>query len=94
MACNDEKCPFHGKLSLRGRVLSGIISSGGMHRTATFLMERLFYIPKYQRYERRRTKLKVHNPPCIEAQKGDRVRVMECRPLSKTKKFVIIQKLG
>jgi len=75
-------------------VLSGIISSGGMHRTATFLMERLFYIPKYQRYERRRTKLKVHNPPCIEAQKGDRVRVMECRPLSKTKKFVIIQKLG
>ena len=38
--------------------------------------------------------MKVHNPDCINAKEGDLVGVVECRPLSKTKNFVIIRKLG
>ena len=43
---------------------------------------------------KKRTKMRVHNPPCIDASVGDKVTVMECKPLSKTKKFVIIENKG
>ncbi len=92
--CTDEKCPFHGKLSLRGRQFTGIVISTKMKKTAVIEFERLYFLRKYERYEKRRTRLKVHNPNCINAKDGDIVGVIECRPLSKTKNFVIIQKLG
>lgn len=91
--CGDENCPFHGTLSTRGRVFEGKIIAARMAKTATFELERRHYLPKYQRYEKRRTVLKVHNPPCIAAVADDTVKIKECRPLSKTKKFVIIEKI-
>ena len=92
--CTDVKCPFHGSLSVRGRQFSGTVISTKMRKTAVIEFERLYFLRKYERYEKRRTKLKVHNPECINAKDGDIVNVIECRPLSKTKNFVIIQKLG
>ncbi len=92
--CNNYKCPFHGNLSVRGRKLTGIVISAKMRKTATIEFDRLLYLKKYERYEKRRTRLKVHNPECISAKDGDITEVMECRPLSKTKNFVIIKKLG
>ena len=93
-SCNDLNCPFHGKLSVRGRQLTGTVVSAKMRKTAVIEFGRLHFWKKYERYEKRRTKLKVHNPECIGAKDGDIVNIMECRPLSKTKHFVIIQKLG
>ena len=92
--CNDINCPFHGKLSVRGRQFTGTVISAKMRKTAVIEFERLYFLKKYERYEKRRTKLKVHNPECINAKDGDVVIIMECRPLSKTKTFVIVQKLG
>ncbi|MEM2250672.1 MAG: 30S ribosomal protein S17 [Candidatus Hadarchaeales archaeon] len=92
--CNDPKCPLHGRLSVRGRVLEGIVVSDRMMKTVTVQIERLHYVPKYERYERRTSKIHAHNPPCINAKIGDRVRIMECRRLSKTKSFVVVEKLG
>ena len=92
--CNNLKCPFHGNLSVRGRKLTGTVISAKMRKTATIEFDRLFYLKKYERYEKRRTRIKVHNPECINAREGDITEVMECRPLSKTKNFVIIRKLG
>ena len=92
--CSDIKCPFHGKLSARGRQFTGTVISAKMRKTAVIEFGRLQFLKKYERYEKRRTKLKVHNPECINAKDGDVVKVIECRPLSKTKNFVIIQKLG
>lgn len=92
--CNDMNCPFHGGLSMRGRLFTGLVVSTKMRKTAVVEFERLYYLKKYERYEKRRTRLKVHNPDCIHANDGDVVRVMECKPLSKTKTFVVIQKLG
>lgn len=92
-SCDDKNCPFHGKLKIRGRVMSGEIVSAKMRRTAVFNIERRHYLPKYERHEKRRTRLKVHNPDCISVKLGDKVRIAECRPLSKTKKFVIIEKI-
>ncbi|TEU14402.1 MAG: 30S ribosomal protein S17 [Hadesarchaea archaeon] len=92
--CSDPKCPFHGTLSVRGRTFEGVVVSDKMSRAVTIEMERMQVIPKYERYERRTSKLHAHNPPCITARTGDRVKIMECRRLSKTKSFVVVQKLG
>ena len=92
--CEDSTCPFHGYLSVRGRQFTGTIVSAKMRKTAVIEFGRLHFLPKYERYEKRRTRLKVHNPECINAKEGDIVNISECRPLSKTKNFVIIHKLG
>ena len=92
--CEDSKCPFHGHLSVRGRKFTGTVISSKMRKTAVVEFGRLHFLPKYERYEKRRTRLKVHNPECINAKEGDIVDISECRPLSKTKNFVIIHKLG
>ena len=91
--CADYNCPFHGRLTLRGRRLSGVVSSAKMRRTANITIERMAYVRKYERHRRMKSKLKVHNPECISAKGGDKVDVMECRPLSKTKHFVIVRKI-
>src|SRR3990167_6366912 len=92
--CSDAKCPFHGSLSVRGRKFTGVVVSARMRKTAVMEFERHHFLKKYERYEKRRTKLKVHNPECVNAKEGDLVSIMECRPLSKTKNFVIIKKSG
>ena len=92
--CNDTECPFHGKLSTRGRQFVGTVTSTKMRKTAVIEFDRLQFLKKYERYEKRKTRLKVHNPECINAREGSVVKVIECRPLSKTKNFVIVQQLG
>ena len=48
---------------------------------------------KYERYEKRTRRYAAHLPSCIGGvSPGDRVRIMECRPLSKTVKFCVIEK--
>jgi small subunit ribosomal protein S17 len=89
--CNDPHCPFHGKLSLRGKLLEGKVVSTRAQKTAIVEREYFHYVPKYERYERRRSRIPAHNPPCIDAKVGDRVKIAECRRLSKTKAFVIIE---
>ena len=92
--CEDSKCPFHGSVKLRGRVFVGMLMSKDTHKTATVVWGRKEYVPKYERYLKKRSKLRVHNPSCINAKEGDFVKIVECKPLSKTKKFVIVEKLG
>jgi small subunit ribosomal protein S17 len=92
--CNDQNCPFHGTLSVRGRALEGFIVSAKMDKTVIVRRDYLNYIPKYKRYERRRSHTPAHNPPCIKAEAGDKVRIAECRPISKTVSFTVIEKSG
>jgi len=89
-----EKLSDFGGLSLRGRAFVGTIISSKMQKTVTVEWERKHYLKKYERYESRRSRVKAHNPDAINAQEGDIVKIMECRPLSKTKNFVVIEILG
>ncbi|MFZ0011461.1 MAG: 30S ribosomal protein S17 [Halobacteriota archaeon] len=91
--CKDSNCPFHGTLSVRGQVIDGTVMSDKTARTVVVQREYLKYIPKYERYEKRKSKLHAHNPDCVAAKTGDRVSLAECRPLSKTKSFVVIKVL-
>ena len=88
--CDDRQCPFHGDLSVRGRVMEGIVTSTKMHKTIVFQTDYLSLIKKYARYERRRSKKLAHLPPCIEVSVGDTVKVVECRPLSKNVSRVVV----
>lgn len=90
-SCDDRNCPFHGSLRVRGQRIEGRVVSNKMERTAVVEHERLRHIGKFERYERRTGRYSAHNPPCLDAQAGDNVTIMECRPLSKTKSFVIVR---
>jgi len=88
--CEDRKCAWHGALPIRGRVFEGIVKSSKAHNTAIVEWDYNLFIPKYERYERRKSKLVAYNPECIKAKEGDKVKIAECRPISKTKSFVVV----
>lgn len=90
---SDKHDPFFSSFNVRGKAFVGKVISTKSHRTAKIEFARLFHLKKYERYEKRRTRLTVHNPDSISANVGDVVKVMECRPISKTKNFVIIEKI-
>ncbi len=93
-ACTDKNCPEHGCLPTRGIVLEGIVASDKMDKTA--IVQRSYYVKlkKYERYRPKKSRIPAHNPPCINARAGDKVRIQECRKLSKTVNFVITEKLA
>jgi small subunit ribosomal protein S17 len=90
--CNDPVCPYHGQLSVRGRIFEGTVAAARSPKTVSVERGYLHYYPKYNRYERRRSKILAHNPPCIAATLGERVTIAECRPLSKEVNFVVVNK--
>jgi len=92
--CDDRHCPFHGRLPLRGQILEGTVVSTAMQRTAVVERVLLHYVPKYERYEKRRRRYLAHAPPCLGVPVGHRVRIAETRPLSKLVAFCIVADLG
>ena len=92
-SCTDPNCPFHGSLSVRGRILDGLVISAKMDKTAIIRRDYLHYVPKFKRYERRHSHIAAHNSPCLNAKAGEMVKIAECRPISKTVSFVIVEKL-
>lgn len=92
-SCNDANCPFHGKLSIRGQILTGVVTSSKMNNSILVQREFMRYVKKYERYEKRTSTFHAHCPPCLNLKEGEKVRIAECRPLSKTVSFVAIEKL-
>ena len=90
--CDDVNCPFHGTLSVRGRILDGTVVSDRMQKSVVVNIEYTKYYPKYERYGRIHNRITAHNPPCIDAREGEKVKIAECRPLSKTQSFVVVEK--
>ena len=93
-SCEDQHCPFHGKLSVRGQAIDGVVVTTRMQRTVVVERKYLRYIQKFERYEKRTRRMLAHAPPCLGLAAGARVTLMECRPLSKTVSFVVIQNRG
>ncbi|MDH5769838.1 MAG: 30S ribosomal protein S17 [Candidatus Bathyarchaeota archaeon] len=91
--CKDKNCPFHGTLPVRKSIFNGVVVSNRMRDTVVVRRDYHRYVSKYKRYERRHSSIPAHNPPCINAKKGDNVKLAECRPLSKSVSFVVIEKM-
>lgn len=82
-------CPIHGSLKSRGMVFEGTVTSVKPAKTAVVEVRYVRKIPKYERFEKRRSKISAHVPECMQVREGDRVQVSECRKISKTKAHVV-----
>jgi small subunit ribosomal protein S17 len=89
--CTDKKCPFHGEINVKNEIFRGTVVKKDINRSATISWDHTFSVPKYERFEIRQSRLRVHNPPCIDAEIGQEVVVARTRPLSKVKHHVILQ---
>ena len=89
-SCSDPYCPFHGTLGVRGRILEGTAVSVKAKLTAIVEREYYKYAPKYLRYEKRRSRVAAHLPPCLGIKEGETVTIGECRPITKTVSFVVL----
>ncbi len=92
--CDDLHCPFHGRLPVRGQILEGTVVSGAMQRTVVVERTLLHFVPKFERYEKRRRRYLAHSPPCLKIPVGHRVRIAETRPLAKAVSFCVVEDLG
>lgn len=94
--CNDKICPVHGdqKLKFRGRVFKGKVIRKLSDRLV-IEFERIIKVPKYERYEKRKTKIHARLPKCMSEgiEVGDLVEVGETRPISKMIHAVVIKKV-
>lgn len=86
VTCKDRLCPKHGdrKLKMRGRTFDGVVIRKLPGRV-TIQFERMLKIPKYERYEKRRTKIHARLPDCMrdDVAVGDLIQIGETRPISK-----------
>ena len=92
--CDDENCPFHGTLGVRGQTLDGEVASTDMEKTVVVEREYDVTVPKYDRLMKRRSRVPAHAPPCMDLNVGDTVTIAETRPLSKTKSHVVVEVHG
>ncbi len=84
---------FMGHYQFVVRLLTGMVSSTKMQNSIVVKREYSSFVPKYERYEKRTNKYAAHCPPCFKINVGDKVRIAECRPLSKTVSFVVVEKI-
>jgi small subunit ribosomal protein S17 len=74
----------------RRKVRTGVVVSDSMDKTVVVRIASSVRHPLYGKIVRRSTKLKAHDE-ANEARTGDRVRIMETRPLSKTKRWRLVE---
>lgn len=72
------------------RTLTGTVVSDKMDKSITVLIERRVKHPIYGKYMTRSTKLHVHDEN-NECRAGDKVEIVECRPISKTKAWNLVR---
>ncbi len=92
--CTDKKCSTHGTLSLRGATFTGKVTSAKERKSAVVAIDYTRKVRKYERLEKRRSKLHCHVPSCISVKEGDLVQLSECRKMSRTKAHVITKVLS
>merc|ERR1711981_1467217 len=87
----DKKCPFVGQVSIRGKLLRGVVNRCFMKNTITIRRDYLHYQKKYRRYEKRHKMISAHCSPCFDVVAGDEVIIGECRPLAKTVRYNVLE---
>jgi small subunit ribosomal protein S17 len=65
---------------------AGVVVSARMQKTVVVSVERTVLHPKYKKFLRRRTRVKAHDERS-QCHVGDRVLIVECRPLSRDKRW-------
>lgn len=81
------------EVSQTQRSIIGRVVSDKTDKTRTVLVERKVRHPLYGKFIRRSTRLYVHDEG-NESRVGDTVRIRECKPLSKLKRFALVEIVG
>lgn len=89
--CTNRYCPFCGSLSLRGKLVSGTIVSHKAKNMVVVEREYSRFVVKYKRYERSKSRIHAYISDCLDAADGNKVKIAECRPLSKTISFAVVE---
>ena len=72
------------------KVKLGVVTSTKMNKTITVKVERRLPHPRYLKYYTRSKKFLAHDPQ-NSCREGDRVRIVECRPLSRRKRWLLLE---
>ena len=75
------------------RVLTGRVTSDKTDKTITVLVERRVMHPLYKKFIRRSKKYSAHDDANL-CKEGDVVSIEECRPISQSKSWVVIERNG
>jgi small subunit ribosomal protein S17 len=75
------------------RVLTGRVTSDKMDKTVTVLVDRRVIHPLYKKFIRRSKGYAAHDE-ANECKIGDTVRIEECRPISKRKTWLVVERNG
>jgi small subunit ribosomal protein S17 len=75
------------------RVLTGRVTSDKMDKTVTVLVDRRIMHPLYKKFIRRSKNYAAHDEENL-CQEGDLVRIEECRPISKRKSWIVVERNG
>jgi small subunit ribosomal protein S17 len=86
----SEQTPNVSKARGRRKERIGVVVSSKMNKTITVAIERQIKHPLYGKFIKRTTKLMAHDEH-NEAKEGDIVRIMETRPLSKRKRWRLVE---
>ena len=82
----EEQQPERG----RRKVRTGVVVSEAMEKTVVVRLSSAVRHPMYGKTVRRTTKLNAHDDK-LDAHVGDTVRIMETRPMSKTKRWRVVE---
>jgi len=88
---NDDNNPFNGSLSIRGKTFEGLVIKSKGKGTVTLQKESPIYFTKFRRYGRSKNRIHAHVPSNLDVKEGDRVIAAECRPISKSVSFVVVE---
>ena len=88
---NEINNPFNGSLTIRGKLFEGIVINAKAKGTVVIQKESPVYFKKFKRFGRSKNKIHAHVPSNLNVQKGDYVIAAECRPISKSVSFVVVE---
>ena len=88
---NENNSPFNGSLSIRGKIFEGIVINAKAKGTVVIERESLIDFAKFKRFGRSKNKIHAHVPSNLDIQEGDYVVAAECRPISKSVSFVVVE---
>ena len=88
---NEKNNPFSGSLSIRGKIFEGTVINAKAKGTVVIERESLIDFTKFKRFGRSKNKIHAHVPSNLDIQEGDHVVAAECRPISKSVSFVVVE---
>ena len=78
-------------MSIRGKLFEGIVINTKAKNTIVIQKESPIYFKKFKRFGRSKNKIHAHVPSNINVEEGNYVIAAECRPISKSVSFVVVE---